>query len=384
MEYQRILNLPKLLKNKSFFLFGPRSTGKTYLIRKQLNEKGILIDLLKTELYLRLSENPTEIESIIAANNNLKDKVVIIDEIQKIPELLNEVHRLIEQENFCFLLTGSSARKLKRGHANLLAGRAWTAELFPLCFAEISNFNLDRYLRFGGLPHVYPSEHPEEELDAYVQTYLKEEILAEGLIRKMPPFSRFLRGAALSNGTQLNFTQLGSDCQVAPSTVREYYAILEDTLVGFLLEPWTYSKKRKATQTAKFYFFDLGVTHTICGTKELDRNSNLYGISFEHFIGLELKSYLSYNRTKDLLTFWRSKHGSEVDYLIGEHTAIEVKSSKRVSSRDSKGLIALQEEKVFKQFYLVSQDRTEMKKNNISYLHWKTFLSKLWNNELFQ
>lgn len=378
MEYIRKLNLLELLNKKSFFLFGPRSTGKTYLIKQQLGDRCIIFDLLKGDLFLRLSADPSEIEGMIDAKEH--DALpVVIDEIQRVPALLNEVHRLIEERQIRFLLTGSSARKLKKEHANLLAGRAWNAELFPLTSSEIPNFNLNKYLRYGGLPQVYPSPHPEEELDAYVNTYLKEEIQAEGLIRKLPPFSRFLRTAALSNGQILNFTEVASDSQVPPSTVREYYAILVDTLVGFFLEPWTRSKKRKAIQTAKFYFFDTGVTHTIAGTKHLDRNSDAYGISFEQFIGMEIRAYLSYSRTKEPLTFWRTTHGFEVDYLIGDHTAIEVKSTHKVSSRHFKGLKALQEEGIFKQYLLITQDKISVKKDDISTMHWTDFLKKLWD-----
>ncbi len=381
MELKRLLNLAELLEKKSFFLLGPRSTGKTYLIRQQLREKALILDLLRTELFLRLNESPSELEGIIFSQPR-DTRIVVLDEIQKIPELLDEVQRLIEEKHLQFLLTGSSARKLKKGRANLLGGRAWTAHLYPLCWAEMPQFNLDRYLRYGGLPHVVTSSNPEEELDAYVQVYLKEEILAEGLIRKIPPFSRFLKTAALSNGTQLNFTQIGNDCGVSPSTVREYYAILEDTLIGFLLEPWTASKKRKAIQTAKFYFFDTGVTHTIAGTKTIDRNSNIYGNSFEQFIGMELRAYLDYRRIKEPLSFWRTTHDFEVDYLVGDRVAIEVKATKKVTGRDLKGLLALQEEGIFKNFYLVSHDRIESKKENLHLLHWETFLDKLWKDQL--
>lgn len=376
------MNLLDLLKKKSFFLFGPRSTGKTHLIQKQLSGKAHIVDLLKGDLFLRLSNEPALLEGII--NSEKEKKIVVIDEIQKLPILLDEVHRLIEKKRFRFLLTGSSARKLRRGKVNLLGGRAWTTHLFPLTWNEMNDFQLDRYLRYGGLPHVVCSQFPEEELDAYVQTYLKEEILVEGLIRKIPPFSRFLKTAALSNGQQLNFTQIGSDAQVSPSTIREYYSILEDTLVGFLLESWTFSKKRKAVQTAKFYFFDPGVTHAIAGTKTIDRNSNLYGSSFEQFLAMELRAYLSYRRCKDSLTFWRSTHGAEVDFLIGDHTAVEVKASSKISSHLLKGLKALQEERIIKKFYLVSQDPIESKSEGISCLHWETFLKNLWNDEFLK
>lgn len=378
MVFKRILDLEKLLAKKSFFLFGPRATGKTHLIQKQL-PKAFIVNLLKSDFFLKLSQNPSDLESMIAAQNA---DLIVIDEVQKNPILLDEVHRLIEEKKYRFLLTGSSARKLKRGNANLLAGRAWNANLFPLCFSEIPEFDLNRYLRFGGLPVIYLSENPEEELDAYVQTYLKEEILAEGLIRKLPPFSRFLKSAALSNGQIMNFAEIGNDTQVPSSTIREYFSILEDTLIGFMLEPWLYSRKRKPAQTAKFYFFDPGVTHTLAGTKTLDRNSNLYGQSFEQFIGMELRAYVSYRRLKEPFHFWRSQQGDEVDFLIGDRVAIEVKSTQRVSSSDLKGLHILKEEGVFKNFYLVSQDPIEMKKEGVHRIYWKNFLGKLWGDEL--
>jgi predicted AAA+ superfamily ATPase len=213
MEIKRYLQLDPLLEMKSFFLFGPRATGKTTLIRQQLSEKATIIDLLDSRYFLRLSSDPHELESIVSAS---PAKIIVIDEIQRIPELLNEVHRLIESRKLTFLLTGSSARKLRRGKANLLAGRVWNAGMFPLIYREMNDFNLERYLRYGGLPAVFSSTYPEEELDAYANTYLKEEILAEGLIRRLPPFSRFLKTIALANGEMINFTKLANDCQVPP------------------------------------------------------------------------------------------------------------------------------------------------------------------------
>lgn len=381
MEFKRNLDLLGLLHKKSLFLFGPRSTGKTFLIRQQLADKALVLDLLKSNLYLRLNADPSELEGIIDAD--LKNRLfVVLDEIQKIPALLDEVHRLIETRHFRFLLTGSSARQLKRKDSNLLGGRAWRAELFPLSWSEIPRFKLDHYLRFGGLPHVYPSQNPAEELDAYVNIYLKEEIQAEGLIRKLPPFSRFLKTAALSNGHILNFTEVANDSQVPPSTVREYYSILTDTLMGFLLESWTASRKRKAIQTAKFYFFDTGVVHTLAGTRALERNSDLYGASFEQFIGMELKAYLSYRRIKEPLTFWRTTHGLEVDYLIGDHTAIEVKATGTVAPKHLKGLKALAEEKRGMKMFLITNDRIATKNEGIHAMHWESFLEELWKGKI--
>jgi uncharacterized protein len=377
---ERHLNLSSLLTKKSFFLFGPRATGKSTLIKRQLTETAPVIDLLDSRLYLRLLSAPYDLEAIISSGKNTG--IVVIDEIQRIPELLNEVHRLIENKKITFLLTGSSARKLRRGKANLLAGRVWESRLFPLIKKEIPDFNLDRFLQYGGLPAVYLSQYPDEELDAYVNTYLKEEIMAEGLIRNLPPFSRFLRTIALASGELVNFAKLANDCQVPPSTVREYVGVLEDTLIGALLPAWAESKKRKAVRTAKFYFFDPGVTHALAGIKTLDRNSNLYGKSFEQFIWMEIRAYLSYTRNKSELTYWRSTRGHEVDFLIGDQTAIEVKASQNVSARDFKGLKALKEENIFKSYILVSQDPIHTRQDGFQALHWETFLEDLWSGKL--
>jgi predicted AAA+ superfamily ATPase len=229
---------------------------------------------------------------------------------------------------------------------------------------------------------VYLSKYPEDELDAYVNTYLKEEIMAEGLIRKLPPFTRFLQAAALANGEMINFSKLANDCQVPPSTVTEYVGLLEDTLIGFLLPAWTESKKRKAIKSGKFYFFDPGVTHALAGTRTLDRNSNLYGKSFEQFIGMEIRAYLSYKRKKSQLTYWRSTHGYEVDYLIGMEAAVEVKASKSITRRDLKGLKALKEEGIFRKFIIVSQDPVNARQNDFQALFWENFLDDLWSDKI--
>ena len=363
---------------KSFFLFGPRATGKTTLIRQQLAQKATVIDLLDSRHFLRLSRAPHELESIIEAT---PAEIIVIDEIQRIPEILNEIHRLIETKKLTFFLTGSSARKLRRGEANLLAGRVWEANLFPLIYRETPDFRLNRYLQYGGLPAVYLSDYPAEELNAYVNTYLKEEIMAEGLIRRLPPFSRFLESIALANGEMINFTKLANDCQVPPSTVTEYVGLLEDTLVGFLLPAWTASKKRKAIKTGKFYFFDPGVTHMLAGTETLDRNSNLYGKSFEQFICMELRAYLSYKRKRAPLAYWRAKSGYEVDFLLGTKTAIEVKASTRVSKNDFKGLNYLNEEGVFQNLILVSQDPVSTRTGKILATPWQKFLTDLWEDK---
>ncbi len=376
----RTLDLTALLDKKSFFLFGPRAIGKSHLIGRQLADRALVIDLLRSDVVIRLTARPDELQAIIEGGPRVP--WIVLDEIQRVPSLLPEVHRLIESKRYRFLLTGSSARKLRRGSADLLAGRAWVANLFPLTTAEIPKFDLARYLRFGGLPAVYLGDSPEEELRAYVSVYLQEEIRAEGLIRRLPPFARFLRVAALSSGQLLNYAQVASDAEVAASTVREYFSVLEDTLVGWTLEPWRESRKRKAIQTAKFYFFDIGVMHELAGTTAIDRNSDLYGRSFEHFIGMELRAYLGYTRSRDSLTFWRSKHGHEVDFLVGGRVAIEVKSTRKASVRDAHGLRALKDEKTAKRFILVSEDPIVARREEIEFLPWKAFLSRLWNGEI--
>jgi len=380
MYLQRYLDLNNLLEQKSFFLLGPRTTGKTSLITHQLSNNSLSINLLKSNVFLKLSNKPWELEEMIDAHHS-PNKLVVIDEIQKIPILLNEVHRLIEEKKIKFLLTGSSARRLRKDNVNLLAGRAWEAQLFPLIKKEIPNFSLDRYLMFGGLPSVYLSNNPTEELIAYVDTYLKEEIQAEALVRKIQSFSKFLQISALTSGTILNFNSLSNDVGIPASTIREYYQILQDTLVGFLLPAWTKTKKRKAISTAKFYFFDIGVAHQLAEIQTIDPQSDLYGHAFEHFIAMELRAYLSYNRKHLPLNYWNSVHGQEVDFIIGDEIAIEVKSTKSISNKHLKGLKLLQEENLCKQYFLISSDPINRVSEGIEIIYWEEFLKNLWENK---
>lgn len=377
--FQRILNLKELLEKKSFFLFGPRATGKSFLIAQQLGGKALIIDLLRSDLYLRLSANPELLEGM---TENSAYSYIVIDEVQKIPQLLNEVHRLIENKKVRFLLTGSSARKLRHGHVNLLAGRAWEANLFPLTSQEILDFNLDRYLHFGGLPPVYASNFPQEELFAYVNTYLKEEIQSEALVRKIPAFSRFLKMSALTSGDILNFSSIANDTGIPVSTVREYYQILEDTFIGFMVPAWQKSQKRKAVSTGKFYFFDIGVKNTLAQISQISPQSDLYGQAFEHFIALELRAYLSYRRIHQPLCYWQTYQKNEVDFVVGDSVAIEVKTSNNISRKHLKGLLSLAEEKICKKYYLISHDEINRQDGEITIIYWKDFLSALWGDKI--
>ena len=382
MDIKRILNLKSLLKKKSFFLFGPRQVGKSYLINKQLKNSALIINLLDSELNYRLQREPSYLKALIA-NRTKKQKYVVIDEIQKIPELLNLVHLLIEEKKIHFLLTGSSSRKLKRKNVNLLAGRAWNAELFPLSWYEIPHFSLNKKLLYGSLPYIYLSEEPLEELKAYITNYLILEVQTEGLVRKLPNFHSFLKGASLSNTQVLNFAKIGNDYGLPASSARDYYEILQDLQLGFMVSPWAGAYKRKAISKSKFYFFDIGLVHALCGVKTLNEHSNFYGRSFEHFVANEIKIYSSYFRKDDPLQYWQSRYGHEVDLIIGDHTAIEVKSSKRISKSDLKGLNILSEEKKLKQLLIISQDEIPANFKGIKSMHWKNFLKKLWNHEIF-
>jgi len=374
--YKRILNLFELLKKKSFFLFGPRGTGKTTLIHQTMTNAQV-IDLLESRTYRDYLRNP----SII--NEQKKHPVIVIDEIQKLPELLDEVHRLIEKEKITFLLTGSSARKLKRGGANLLAGRAWWSELFSLTSREIPNFNLLTYLNRGGLPFVYPSEDYVEELNAYTSLYLKEEIQNESLTRKIVQFSEFLELMALTNGEELNFQSIAGDCGVSPNSVKNYIQILEDTLIAFQLKAYTKTKKRKAISRSKLFFFDIGVCNSLANRGEIFEASELFGKAFEHFIILEIRAYLSYSRKRNIIRYWRSTSKFEVDIIIDSRWAIEIKSTKLISNKHLKGLRALKEENIFQKYAIISLDQNERKTNdNITIYPWKIFLDHLWNGKI--
>lgn len=386
MQIKRAINLPGLLARKSFFLFGPRGVGKTFLARKQLDGRAVFFDLLNSNTFIELSANPANLESLAQGQITGQGEpvCVVIDEIQKLPVLLDEAHRLIENRRWRFLLTGSSARKLGRQGVNLLAGRAWNQHLYPLTWKETPDFDLLRQLRYGSLPPVCLSQEPQEELQAYVANYITQEIQLEGLARKIPQFSKFLRAAALSNGQLLNFDKLGRDYALPPSTIREYYAILQETFIGVMLEPWNKSEKRKAVSAAKFYFFDTGVLSSINGTLGLERDSSAYGNRFETWLINEIKAFVGYHRLHLPVRYWRAQTGHEVDLVAGDEIAVEIKATRKVSQEDKKGLKALREEGIIKQFFLVSEDETAMLQNGIHCLHWADFLKRLWAGEVLQ
>lgn len=372
---ERILNLPALLEKKSHFLLGPRQTGKTFLIRHTLKDVRVY-DLLDTSVYLALSQNPGR----IAQELTPKERIVVIDEIQRLPILLNEVHRLIETREVRFLLTGSSARKLRRGGVNLLGGRARTKYLHPITYRELGNrFDLNRAMERGLLPSIYFSDDARADLQAYAGMYLQQEIVAEGATRNIPAFSRFLKVAAFCNGTIVNFTNVANDAQVARTTVYEYFEVLKDTLVLYELPPWRKTKKRKPLASSKYYFFDVGVVSSLQG-REFRPGTPEFGEAFETYLMHELMSYSDYV-SGEPIRYWRSTTGFEVDFIIGDHTAVEVKAKENISPQDIKSLQVLAEEKKLKRYLCVSLEPRFRRFGGMTVLPFREFLDALWGGE---
>ena len=369
----------RLPANRSAFLWGPRKTGKTTLLRQQF-PSGFWIDLLDYDLFLSLSQRPTRLRQILDAQPS---KTIIIDEVQKIPHLMDEIHWLIENRGYRFIMSGSSARKFRRGMVNLLGGRAWRFELYPLVTKELEDFNLDRALVSGLLPSHYFSSDANMELRAYVHDYLKEEIQAEALTKNLPAFSRFLRSAAITNGMLLNYSNAARESGVSVRTIREYYQILEDTLVGRQLFPWKKAKKRRLIETSKFFFFDTGIVSTLLNYTSLTSGTPEYGRAFEHFILQECWAYRHYSRLDFPIAFWRTASGSEVDLILGEaQVAIEIKSSKNAGDR-TRGLHLFLEEQKCQKGYIVSRDSLPRRiANNITVLPWHIFCGMLWGGEI--
>ncbi len=375
---KRICQL-RLPKGRSAFLWGPRKTGKTTLLKQQFSD-AFWIDLLDFDLFLALSQKPTRLRQILEAQ---PEKTIVIDEVQKVPQLMDEIHWLIENKGYRFILSGSSARKFKRGTVNLLGGRAWRFLLFPFVTKEVKAFNLDRALFSGLLPAHYLSPDPKMDLKAYVQDYLKEEIQAEALTRNLPAFSKFLFSAALTNGMLLNYSNAARDAGVSVKTIREYYQILEDTLIGRQLLPWKKGKRRRLIETSKFFFFDVGIVSALLNYKSITPGTREYGRAFEHFILQECWAYSHYSKIEFPITFWRTASGTEVDLILGDADAVvEIKSSENVGDRP-KGLHLFLEEKKCKKSFIVSREPLSRNlDSNITVLPWQSFCEMLWAGQI--
>jgi predicted AAA+ superfamily ATPase len=379
--YQRYMQLSDIIETKSIFLVGPRQTGKSTLLRSQF-PAARYVDLLEADTFRELSTYPESLRQRLAPDENL----VIIDEIQKLPRLLDEVQLLIDRnKNLRFILTGSSARKLKRGSANLLGGRAYFLPFHPLTSIELGG-GAERLLdrcNWGSLPGIIDSKRPKMDLDAYVGTYLREEIQAEALTRSIENFSRVLNFSAHLNAEQINYTKIGNDAGVPARTVRDYFQVFTDTLIAHLLPAYQKTTKRKPVATEKFYFFDTGVARNLARSGEVAPSTPAFGKALEHLILLELIAYRDYNFKDASLQYWRSQSQFEVDFLIGEKIAIEVKGASRVSPQDLKGLRALGEELRLERKIVVSSESDRRIIDDIEIVPCRDFLRDLWEHKIF-
>jgi len=380
---------PRMLKidlppQQSAFLWGPRKTGKSTYLKAQFPD-SLVYDFLKTDLFLEFSKRPSLLrEQILAKDEDAISSPIILDEVQKIPQLLDEVHWLIENKGLSFIMCGSSARKLKRGKANLLGGRAWRYEMFPFVSAELGKLNLLKALNRGLVPIHYFQDTYKKSLRAYTQDYLKEEVFDEGLTRNIPAFARFFDAMGFSHGELTNFSNIARECGVDSKTVKEYYQILKDTLLGDFIEPFKKRQNRKViTRTSKFYLFDVGVAGTITKRHVRQERGVDFGKAFEHFILMEIKAHNSYHEIDYEINFWRTKSGLEVDFILGGgEIAIEVKGAGSIQNKDLRPLNAFIETNDPRKALVVCNEKKERIVGKVRITPWRKFLSDLWNGKI--
>ncbi len=390
-EYvKRYLDLDRILDRRSVFLIGPRMCGKSMYAKNEIRKPALYWNLLSNTLYYRIVRNPALLEETLKAEG-LTEGLVVIDEIQRAPQLLYTVHQFIEDTDLVFLMTGSSVRKLKAGGVNLLGGRALEKKLHPLCYPEIrdrGDCTLERIFRTGLLPEMYL--HPEdadEALEAYEGLYLETEIQLENEVNDLPGFIGFLEKAAISNGQQINFSAFASDVGVSRQAIKTWYRILLDTLMVMEIKPYGKTRKRKETSFSRFYFFDVGVARSIAHMNVPTETMAEYGTLFETFIAMELAAYIDYSGLHDTeLTYYRTSDGKrEVDFILGDEAAIEVKSAKTVTDRHLANLRELKEEGIFSKYIVVSREESpRMLEDGILILPWKDFLERLWNGDIIR
>ncbi len=385
--YNRLLNID-LPEKQSAFLWGARKTGKSTFLKNTF-PNSLCYDLLKEDLYFSLLKNPSLLRYEIQSQSlEILKYPVIIDEIQRIPALLNEIHWMIEHTPASFILCGSSARKLRRAGVNLLGGRAWDYYCFPLVYPEITDFDLLRVFQNGTIPSHYQAHNIKKSILSYINNYLIQEIKEESLVRNLPAFARFLDSVTFVNGELVNYTNFARETGVDTKTIQEYFQILIDTLIGYYLMPYTCPSRRALiTSMPKFYLFDVGVTNGLAKRKIETLKGAEAGKSFEQYIFLELYAYKMMKDIRDDITYWRTKEGLEVDFVIGQATtAIEVKISEYVNSQDLGGLVAFAEEYGTKNLYVVSQEprmrKITVKGKDIIIMNYKKFLEKLWAGEI--
>ncbi len=365
---------------ESAFLWGARQTGKSTLL-KALYPDALCFDLLLSREYERFIRNPGIIREILEAMD--PGTLVIVDEIQRIPELLNEIQWLIVNRNDRFILSGSSPRKILHSGGNLLGGRAIRYDLYPLVYPEIPDFDLVKALNSGLLPRHYLSPRPEKLLSGYIGSYLRDEIVAEARIRNISSFSRFLEAAALTNGEMVNYANIASDCGVSAPTAKEYFQILEDTMIGRFLPSFQKKPKRRVIRAPKFYLFDVGVASYLVKRGKIEQGSESFGKSFEHFLYQEIIAHSHYSDLNYPVHYWRTASQLEVDFVLGDHeVSVEVKSTDQAKPRHYSGLTSFGEEYTVKRQILVTNDTHPRQVGNISILPWRIFLEQLWGGEL--
>ncbi len=368
---------------QSAFLWGPRKVGKSTFLKQHFPE-SLRLDFLKSDLTLEMLREPSRLrERIVAgldAGTIKAGQPIILDEVQKVPSVLDEVHWLIEEKGCSFILCGSSARKLKRGHANMLGGRAWRYEMHPLTVHEIPGFDLLRALNNGLIPAHYLQTNARKSLQAYVQDYLKEEIMAEGLTRNIPAFARFTDTLGFCNGEMITFSNIARDTGVDSKTIREYFQILSDTLIGVLINPFSRTSDRDIiSKTPKFYLFDVGLGQFLSKNHIQEERGPAFGQAFEHLIFMELYAYRSYTDTDFPISYWRTANGYEVDFVLDQgRTAIEVKSSIRLTASDLKGLLRFVQDYAPSRAIVVTNETARRKVGPLELLPWRDFLDELW------
>ncbi len=386
-EFDRILNI-ELPKKQSAFLWGARKTGKSTYLKKRFPD-SIYFDFLQTDLYFSLLKRPSQLREIILAEERQRlDKPIILDEVQKIPHILDEVHWFIENKGIQFVLCGSSARKLKRGQANLLGGRAWRYDMHPLVYPEIDKLDLITALNHGLIPvhYLQGSDEAKKSLKAYVEDYLKEEIITEALVRNIPSFTRFMDALSYSIGELTNYSDIARDCGVDSKTVREYFQILVDTLIAHRIEPF---KKRQSRQviskSCKYYLFDVGVASYISRRWVIDEKGEQFGKAFEQFILMEIIGYRSYRDYDFEINFWRTKSGLEVDFILNKgEIAIEVKGKDLIDTRDLNNLTVFIDTYSPRRAIVVCNERLKRKVNKIEIIPWRVFLDDLWSDRIIK
>ena len=381
--FKRQLRLP-VAGQETFFLWGPRQTGKTTLLQATYPD-ALRIDLLKADEFRRYIQNPELLRTTLAVGE--QPRQIVIDEIQKVPQLLDEVHWLHENQGIRFALCGSSARKVKRGHANLLGGRALRYELHGLTTPELGEaFDLTRLLNHGYLPTIYLSDSPTRLLNGYVADYLKEEIAAEGLVRNLPTFSEFLNIAALSDAEMVNFSTIARDCGVSSHTIKGYFQILEDTLLGRWLPAYRKRPKRRVIGAPKFYFVDVGVVNYLGRRGQLQPGSELFGKAFENWVFHELSAHNAYSEAFATLSYWRLTTGVEVDFIVNDmEVAIEAKATVKVTADHLRNLRSLVKDhpRVKKRVLVCLETQSRKTEDGILIISAKEFCEQLAARDFF-